>query len=310
LFRVAGIDVFVHWSWLLVAVLELRSRTNHYTSQVWNVAEYLALFGIVLLHEFGHALACRQVGGRAHQIFLWPLGGVAVVNPPPRPGALLWSIAAGPLVNVLLVPVTLGLSLLGAQLGLSPDAQRFFWMLTAINICLLVFNLLPIYPLDGGQIVQALLWFVVGRVKSLTAVSLLGMAVAAAVLGLAVMAAMAGTPFVGNPVWLGILAAFVAWRSWAGLKQAQALSMLLSRPRHETAACPACGAPPIQGEFWVCNRCATQFDTFVHQATCPQCGQVFAQTKCLECHQSNPMAVWIAHAPVEQPTPEEAGVGG
>ena len=67
--------------------------------------EYLALFVIVLLHEFGHALACRQVGGQADQIVLWPLGGVAYVAPPPRPGATLWSIAAGPLVNVVLVPV-------------------------------------------------------------------------------------------------------------------------------------------------------------------------------------------------------------
>ena len=57
------------------------------------------------MHEFGHALACRQVGGKANQIMLWPLGGVAYVSPPQRPGAMLWSIAAGPLVNVVLVPV-------------------------------------------------------------------------------------------------------------------------------------------------------------------------------------------------------------
>ena len=72
---------------------------------VWPVLEYLALFVIVLVHEFGHALACRQVGGQANQIVLWPLGGVAYVAPPPRPGATLWSIAAGPLVNVVLAPV-------------------------------------------------------------------------------------------------------------------------------------------------------------------------------------------------------------
>src|SRR5213078_4291206 len=66
------------------------------------------LFAIVLLHEFGHALACRQVGGRADRILLWPLGGVAFVDPPPRAGAMLWSIVAGPLVNVLLAPVTIG----------------------------------------------------------------------------------------------------------------------------------------------------------------------------------------------------------
>ena len=61
----------------------------------------------MLTHEFGHALACRSVGGTADNIMLWPLGGVAYVNPPQRPGATLWSIAAGPLVNVALaLPLT------------------------------------------------------------------------------------------------------------------------------------------------------------------------------------------------------------
>ena len=105
LFRLAGIDVFLHWSWFLVALFEIQSRKRNYGSLLWNVAEYLSLFLIVLLHEFGHSLACRQVGGTANTIVLWPLGGVAYVDPPQRPGATLWSIAAGPLVNVALFPV-------------------------------------------------------------------------------------------------------------------------------------------------------------------------------------------------------------
>ena len=74
MFRIWGISVYVHWSWLLVAYFVLRYRTNLYDSQVWNVVEYLTLFAIVLLHEFGHVLACRQVGGLANEIVLWPLG--------------------------------------------------------------------------------------------------------------------------------------------------------------------------------------------------------------------------------------------
>src|ERR1700728_3418352 len=105
LFRFSGIDVFLHWSWFLIAYYEINSRKGNYSSIGWNVLEYLALFLIVMIHEFGHALACRQVGGTANQIVLWPLGGVAYVDPPPRPGATLWSIAAGPLVNVALIPV-------------------------------------------------------------------------------------------------------------------------------------------------------------------------------------------------------------
>ena len=87
--QVAGISVYVHWSWLVVGYLELQFRDKLYTSQAWNVIEYLSLFVIVLLHEFGHAIACRQVGGIANEIVLWPLGGIAFVQPPARPGALV-----------------------------------------------------------------------------------------------------------------------------------------------------------------------------------------------------------------------------
>src|SRR3981081_4011907 len=105
LFRFSGIDVFLHWYWFVVGADAITVRRRSYSSLTWNLLEYLALFLIVTLHEFGHSLACRQVGGQANQIVLWPLGGVAYVDPPPRPGATLWSIAAGPLVNVVLAPI-------------------------------------------------------------------------------------------------------------------------------------------------------------------------------------------------------------
>src|SRR6202044_4186980 len=128
------------WSWFLVAAFEIQSRNHSYSSIAWNVLEYLALFMIVTLHEFGHALACRQVGGRADRIVLWPLGGVAYVNPPPRPGATLWAIAAGPLVNVALAPVFWGLGAASDSLGWAttmPDLYRFIGMVGYINLALL-----------------------------------------------------------------------------------------------------------------------------------------------------------------------------
>ena len=108
LFRLFGVDVSLHWMWFLLAWFEISQRRGEYSNIAWNIAEYCTLFLIVLMHEFGHALACKSVGGKADRIMLWPLGGVAFVQPPERPGAHLWSIAAGPLVNVLLIPVTLG----------------------------------------------------------------------------------------------------------------------------------------------------------------------------------------------------------
>jgi Zn-dependent protease len=121
LLRFAGIDLFLHWSWFLIAVYEINTQAGRYSSLAWNVAEYLSLFLIVTLHEFGHALACRQVGGTANRIVLWPFGGVAFVDPPPRPGATLWSIAAGPLVNVALIPLLFRLAYLRARV----DWPRF-----------------------------------------------------------------------------------------------------------------------------------------------------------------------------------------
>src|SRR5438445_1020470 len=189
LFRFAGITVYLHFTWFIVAAIFVTSFARRYESPVWGLLEYLSLFCIVLMHEFGHALACRQVGGVANRIVLWPLGGIAYVNPPPRPGAFLWSIAAGPLVNVVLVPLTLGLFLLCGMAGVAadlPDLHDFLWAVVVMNLGLLLFNLLPIYPLDGGQIAQALLWFIVGRARSLWIVSVLGLLVGFGMISLAV----------------------------------------------------------------------------------------------------------------------------
>src|SRR5436190_22687293 len=146
LFRIAGITVYLHSLWFIVAVFEISSRNRYYSSIKWNIFEYLGLFLIVLLHEFGHALACRQVGGTANRIVLWPLGGVAYVDPPPRPGATLWSIVAGPLVNFLLVPVIFGIGYFCRQAGLYhalPDLRSFLRALLVIDVLLFAFNILP-----------------------------------------------------------------------------------------------------------------------------------------------------------------------
>jgi Zn-dependent protease len=296
LFRVAGIDVFLHWSWLLVAVFEVQLHPERYTSPVWNVAEYLTLFGIVLLHELGHALACRQVGGTADRIVLWPLGGIAYVNPPPRPGAVLWSIAAGPLVNLALVPVTVGLFLVSFFLG-AQDLHNFFLAVMVINGVLFLFNLLPVYPLDGGQIFQALLWFAIGRARSLLVVSVIGTVAGAVALPLLLL---------GQWWWGALLAAFVLLRSWAGIRQARLLARLLSGPRHRGAACPSCGEAPFRGDFWVCDECGTRFDTFSERGSCPSCFARFPDTTCPLCLRRHPVAHWFPQG--YAPQDREAGV--
>jgi len=290
LFRFSGIDVFLHWSWFLVAAYEIQARKGNYSSITWNVFEYLALFLIVMLHEFGHALACRQVGGRANVIVLWPLGGVAYVDPPPRPGATLWSIAAGPLVNVVLFPILLIIFLLGRSSGWAetmPDVYRLVRAVLYIDIGLLIFNILPVYPLDGGQILRSLLWFVLGRARSLMVATVLGLIGVAGFIGLALWQ---------QDVWLGAIAVFMLMNCWGGLQHARALLRFAKVPRRDGFACPSCKTSPPVGEYWKCGRCGQPFDIFQTLGTCPHCATQFPATKCLECGTPSSVNNWMGAA--------------
>jgi Zn-dependent protease len=285
LFRLFGINVYIHWAWFL-AFVYLTSRPREYSSYGWNALEVLVLFLIVLTHEFGHQLACRQVGGQTSDIVLWPLGGVAYVMPPQRPGAQLWSIAAGPLVNVILIPVFALLYSTSYHLGWN-ESHNDLYQLTKdiwlINLVLLVFNLLPIYPLDGGQILRSLLWFPFGRANSLMAASIIGFIGVAGLIGVAIRL---------QSFWLGLMSAFIAMNCWGGFKQARALAARAKMPRREGFACPSCHAAPLQGDLWRCGQCGKSFDIFLQHGQCPQCGTQFNATQCLECGITSPIAAW------------------
>ncbi len=217
LFRIAGIEVFLHWSWFLVAVYEVQVWRSLFSSPVWAALLYVGLFVLVTMHEFGHALACRQVGGRAEKIVLWPLGGIAFVSPPPRAGAMLWSIAAGPLVNLLLFPILSFAQHAAVRAGWVDTNHDFYLVLLwlwRINIGLLLFNLLPIYPLDGGQILRALLWFPLGQIRSLFIATAVGFVGGAALILLAIYQ---------RSFWIGIMAFFLLSQAGLGWRQAQLL---------------------------------------------------------------------------------------
>ncbi len=306
LFRVAGIDVFVHWTWLIVAYFRVQSRAEadtasplRYSSPAWYAAEYLAVFGIVLLHEFGHVLACRSVGGRANKIILWPLGGVALVDPPLRPGAFLWSLAAGPLVNLVLVPPTVGLAVLSHFAGWEqtmPDLGHFLFMLAAINGTLLVFNMLPIFPLDGGQILHALLWFLIGRAYSLMVAAALGVVTG---LGLLFVTLLLGS------LWTGLIAGFAVLFSLAGFQRARGLLRVLRAPRRKGVACPSCASAPPVGPFWICRRCLARFDPFGQGGSCPNCGAGMDDVLCPHCARRRPYADWFPEViALEEPDEE------
>ena len=237
LFRLFGIQVSLHFSWFLVAAWMISTMSRRYEAPIWGAYEYLALFAIVLMHEFGHALACRQTGGRADDIILWPLGGVAFVSPPQRPSAVLWSIVAGPLVNVLLLPILHFLEVFAVQrdwMHTAPDAYTLVAGINFINKIVLGFNLLPIYPLDGGQILRALLWFGIGQIRSLKVASFIGVAGG-------VLLTAYGLLKLQN-VWFGILGFFVLSQALSGWQQARALSAQLAEAKRIRAEPPQ---PPV-----------------------------------------------------------------
>ena len=287
LFRLAGVEVFLHWSWFLVAFYEIGMRNGRYSSVAWGIAEYLALFLIVLTHEFGHAMACRQVGGTANRIVLWPLGGVAYVDPPQRPGAMLWSIAAGPLVNVVLFPIFYAALQFGRQQGwrdTMPDAYMLVRALVWIDVILLVFNLLPIYPLDGGKILRSLLWFPLGRARSL---------MVAVVLGFVGIAGFFALSIFTHSTWYAILSVYMLVSCWGGLKQAQALLKRAKIPRREGFACPSCRTAPPVGAYWKCGKCEQPFDTFETHGLCPHCSTQYVTTMCLDCQEQRLLNDWV-----------------
>lgn len=288
LFRFAGIQVYLHWSWFLVAAYSVSERRERYHELFYALAEYLALFAIVLLHEFGHSLACRQVGGRSDQIVLWPLGGIAFVQPPHRPGAVLWSIAAGPLVNVVLLPIAWlfwGWCEQSALAATSPDLPAFGAAVFWINAGLLIFNILPVYPLDGGQILQSMLWFVIGYGRSLLVASLLGFV---GVIGIVALFQYLDP----GSLWTLVIAFFLGSRCWKSFKDARERLVFEKRPRNALYACPVCHTSPLQGLAIKCGACGQPFDPFPTGGVCPACGAVHPDIRCLDCGEMRPIGAW------------------
>ncbi len=228
--------MYLHFTWFIVAALEVKRFAHRYHNPIWAALEYCALFGVVLLHEFGHALACRQTGGEADTIVLWPLGGIAFVKPPARPGAYLWSIAAGPLVNVILFPLFTLFALVLIKLHwktVHPDFYQFVLTIWFLNGALLFFNLIPVYPLDGGQILRGLLWLKVGPIRSLKTASIIGF-------GGAILFAL--WAIAARSIWLGIIAFFIFAQARAGWRAAQNLAI---ESEDNARSEPAISPPPI-----------------------------------------------------------------
>ena len=216
--RLAGIPIGIQPLWLaIVALITWSLGAVYYPDQVSGIApaaayglgllSALLLFASILLHELGHAVIARRHGVAIEEIDLWLLGGVARMKGYPKTaGDELRFALAGPAVT-LAIAVAFGL-LATALPSSAPQALRAVVGYQAfVNTAILVFNLLPAFPLDGGRVARALIWGRSGNLTRATATAAsIGRGFGYAMIGLGVFATAAGA--VGG-LWLALVGFFV-----------------------------------------------------------------------------------------------------
>lgn len=186
--RYAGIKVQIHWTfWLLFIFVGALVFMGEGTivDLLWHFIFVIALFFCVILHEFGHALTARKFGIGTRSITLLPIGGLASLEDiPDKPKEEFYIAIAGPLVNVVIAALLYLVVPVGDFITGDPEtmeeqlatinSSNFLFYLLFINIALVLFNMLPAFPMDGGRIFRALLSMKYGRIQATRVASALG----------------------------------------------------------------------------------------------------------------------------------------
>jgi Zn-dependent protease/predicted transcriptional regulator len=214
----AGVSVYVHVTFLLVLIWVGFARwqaEQSLSAVLAGILFILAIFLCVILHEFGHALTARRFGIRTRDITLLPIGGVARLERMPEdPSQELWVTLAGPAVNAVIAGVLYALLFLAgtlAPVGIHTLTTGTFWeRLMLFNVILVVFNMIPAFPMDGGRVLRALLAMRMEHARATRIATRFGQSIALlfGILGL-----------FGNP-FLILIAVFV----WLGATQEAAVS--------------------------------------------------------------------------------------
>ena len=204
--RIFNINVRVHFTLLLMFVFWIQRY-----SEIWiGVVIGLGFFLSILLHEFGHSLACKLFKGDADEILMWPLGGLAFCRPPHHPTAHFVTTICGPLVTLVL-----WLLLWFASPHFFPKTSHSLAIareLGSMNLFLLIFNLLPSFPMDGGRIVRDSLWHVIGFANATKIAVWAGRITGALMIlvGLGVVS----VPFFAENLFMTIIGALVLYSNW------------------------------------------------------------------------------------------------
>lgn len=235
LFRVFGIDIRADLSWFVVVALftwslarqvfpasQLAPGLTEPTYWAMGVVGAALLFASIILHELGHALVARRYGLPIRGITLFIFGGVAeMADEPPTAKAEFLVAVAGPAVSVvlgvtLLVGATVG-TLAGSPVPLVAVAMVVGWM----NLALVLFNMVPAFPLDGGRVLRSMLWQWRGDLRWATRItSAIGSALGLGLIGLGVLMAIGANNLIGG-VWMALIGMFV--RSAARMSYQQLL---------------------------------------------------------------------------------------
>lgn len=184
LFRIFGVQVHIELSWLILLALVVWTMGRVffgplYGSEprlVWSLAilASLLLFASILFHKLSHAVASNRLGVRVDRITLFVFGGIAHMEDEPKePRTDLLIAAAGPASSLVLWSVFEGAASLAEIAGALP-AMSLFTTLARLNLALALFNLVPGFPLDGGRILRALVWWSTGNVRRATDIAAKG----------------------------------------------------------------------------------------------------------------------------------------
>ena len=244
--RAFGIDVKVHWTFfLLLAFFGFTAYQNSGSllSAVVTVGIIVALFVCVLLHEFGHALMAQRLGIETADITLLPIGGLARLKSlPERPWDEVKIAIAGPLVNVVLAPIFFAIALLvGGSLTTPPNilqgvqsAGQVFAYLGYINVALVLFNLIPAFPMDGGRVLRGLLATRLGQVRATDISAAVGQFFAAAFFLLGLLSGNLLLALIAVFIFFGATGEAQMVRQREQMRGLQVSDVMGTKPRLET----------------------------------------------------------------------------